>query len=331
MSTKTIAVTGHAGYIGRILVQRLLEQGYNVIAIDREYISKDKFSTVSTLTQYQGDFASDVQWLGMLNYLDCRKELAGIVHLAAESLLGPSVTDPMFYFMNNVSKSIQFLDYLMVVNVRVPFIFASSAAVYGDLGHNFPIHIHEAGQPINPYGRTKLQFEEVLAEVGKAYDFVSTSFRFFNVVGGYGKMGQPNDQPHILTSIIRAEREKKPFVLKGTNYNTYDGTPVRDYIHVFDVCEAIITRIRGNPEHYPTASRYNLCTGAGLSNLQLVEAYKATFNSDLVVEFGDVRPGDPATLIGDPYDFFPWAATEWSSLNNILISARHAYLRQRND
>jgi UDP-glucose 4-epimerase len=331
----TVVVTGHGGYIGQILSRSLLESGYNVIGVDRKYVSPDSILPIDSrpngsgrvhLYSYQGDLDND-HFLHNIRTVYNVGKLSGIVHLAADSLLGPSVKAPIPYFLNNVGSSTKFLEFLLKKNIRTKFIFSSSAAVYGDHGSpGHPIHTYDTKDPINPYGRTKLHFEEVLDEAGLAHQFKSTSFRFFNVVGGYEELGQGIDQPHIMPSIFRAYVEGKPVVLNGDNYHTHDGTPVRDYIHVLDVVDAILYRLQNDDDLFPTVAKYNLCTGKGTSNLQLVEAVKALLLPQLEVTYDVAREGDPAYLIGDPYDLEPWRPSR--DLNSMILSAFSSFEEQ---
>jgi UDP-glucose 4-epimerase len=144
------------------------------------------------------------------------------------------------------------------------------------------------------------------------------------VVGGYQNLGQPVDQPHILTSLLRARHTGNPFVLNGNSYPTEDGTPIRDYIHVLDVCHAIISRLRTNNSYYNTTEYFNLGTGKGISNLQLFHIFKNLLARDLEVEFTSVRPGDPAYLVADISKYFPWTPIH-SDISSIMTSAAKAF------
>lgn len=303
MRNKVVVITGSRGFIGQILTQYLLDRGYGVIGVDIQ--NENAIVKTPNHIEYPECFTG-LDFIHRLFETHRAGDLFGIVHLAANSLLGNSVKNPLPYFENNVSRSIEFVRQLIEHDIKVPFIFASSAAVYGNSSKQYCSE-DDVLKPINPYGRTKLQFEEFLNEIAEPYQFNATSFRFFNVIGAYQNskgewFSQADDQPHVITSMLRAYKNNEVFKINGNTYPTPDGTSVRDYIDVQDICEAILIELEGYPE-YPKDSfcnlPINLGTGIGVSLAELVAIVQELLPETLQVSFGEKRPGDPARLVSD--------------------------------
>lgn len=279
---KKALVTGAAGFIGSVLCKRLKEEGWIVAACDLKEVQHSYYDNIMHF----------IRGNGIDNY-------DAIFHLGAHSLLGPSVTDPLKYYNNNVCNMLDLLQELQENNWPGAFIFASSAATYGDTGLSLRLTEGMPGVPINPYGSTKLVGEMMLKESCHAYSLKAYSMRFFNVAGSYGDVGQAIDQPHILTKMTVASVEDKTFYINGKYYNTYDGTCVRDYIHVVDVCNAMIlaaNKLYNEPQG--TYDTFNVCSGVKTSNRELVDFFSTMYK--IKFEYKDVRPGDPGYLIGNP-------------------------------
>jgi UDP-glucose 4-epimerase len=301
-----IVVTGHLGYIGSVLTAKLRNLGHTVDGIDLKDSPSNDYDGIRRLIK-------------SVDY-----PIEAIVHLGADSLLGPSVKNPLSYYDNNVTKNIKMLQSLVDLKWGGKFIFASSAAVYGNTEVS-PIPEYIPKMPINPYGNTKRMMEMILEDCFNAYNFKSTSFRFFNVCGADEEtgMGQASDQPHIITSMCRADAENKNFVINGDTFLTEDGTCLRDYIHVNDVCSAIIEELNIDRDG---ATRFNLCTGTPTSNLQLFNTFKKIADTTIDVEFGDYRPGDPSILVGDNFAYC--RASNWEpkeTLDSMIQSAWNHY------
>lgn len=279
---KKALVTGAAGFIGSVLCKRLKQEGWIVDACDLKEIHHSYYDNIMHF----------IRGNGIDNY-------DAIFHLGAHSLLGPSVKDPLRYYQNNVGNMMDRLQELWENYWNGPFIFASSAAVYGDTGLTLRLTEGMPGVPINPYGSTKLVGEMMLKESCHAYKMKAYSMRFFNVAGSYGDVGQAIDQPHILTKMTVASLQNETFYINGKNYNTYDGTCVRDYIHVVDVCNAMIlaaNKLYNEPQG--TYDTFNVCSGFKTSNRELVDFFSTIYK--IKFEYKDVRPGDPGYLIGNP-------------------------------
>jgi len=311
-----IIITGHKGYIGSVLKKYLEGFGYQVYGLDLRDVPSNDYTGIRRLLT------------SMPN------EIHGIVHLGAHSLLGPSVKDPLSYYDNNVVGSTSMLKALIGSGWKGKFIFASSAAVYGN--RRCKINEYDKKDPINPYGKTKLHFEHILQDAFEAYGFQSTSFRFFNVCGADNKnnTGQSADQPHIITSMCRAAVAGKNFTINGQKYETFDGTCVRDYIHVLDVCRAILSELLAG--NYG-AEAYNLSTGVGTSNIDLFLTFKEVTGAKIDFNIGPYRPGDPDILIGSNTKFknrdlkFLAHYSESSYIDNIIESAWKYYKDNNND
>lgn len=274
----TYVVTGSSGYIGGVLCKRLKEIGHRVIAIDLDP-PKHKYYDNYITSNYND--ATTIT----LSIERCH----GIFHLAASSLLNPSLEDPLSYYENNVASLYKLLRIIHDVNPKVPFIFASSAAVYGESSEKCYANSSMC-KPINPYGFTKLQAEQALDDITKYTGAIPhISFRFFNVAGGYGDVGHPIHRPALLTSLSRAVVEEKTFIQYGNN--------IRDYIHVLDVCNGLIAGM--NAIKPDTSTSLNLCSGVLTPTSKVVEMFKKYTSQNFNVIDGGHRAGDPEILKGD--------------------------------
>ena len=299
---KVIAITGFKGFVGSVLTQYYSDLGYEIYGIDTK-LSPDS------------DYGKTDYTLYHLRNLYLDNQLLGIVHLGAHSLLGPSVKDPLKYFDNNVSKSTTFLQSLIRNGLDVPVIFASSAAVYGnERESDGRIYEHSTlTHPVNPYGWSKIHFERVLEETHKAYGVKSNwvSMRLFNVVGGFKNITQGLDQPHIIPSLLRALGTGKSFKINGDDYQTDDGTCIRDYLHIVDLADHILETLTS--DQVGLYYHENCGSGKGTSNWELFQAFEGVFDRMMPVEFGDRKPGDPDKLIAAES-----IATKRSDIENIL-------------
>jgi UDP-glucose 4-epimerase len=286
-------VTGCCGYIGKILCLKLAEQGWDVIGQD----TSDKADRIGEISPFlTGYDVSTPEGYGNVEFLNNNLDINVIFHLGADSLLAPSVYDPLKYFENNVSNMQKMLSGIINSGVNIPIVFASSAAVYGNPVERL-CEIGDPTVPINPYGMTKLIGEQMLETSCKAYGARAMAMRFFNVAGAYKQFGQDLDQPHILTKMSLASIKNEQFVINGHDYPTPDKTCIRDYIHVEEVVDNLIRYSESlvvAPQHY--FDIFNFGSGINAySNLEL--AY--TFNQYHKLNFNistNKREGDPAIL-----------------------------------
>ena len=308
-----VIVTGGAGYIGGQTVLKLLDAGHSVFAIDRtvpgerlvdsgaKWLIKD-FSSTESLESIKL-FAPDA-----------------IVHCAGTILVCPSLMNPGEYYDNNFVKTMSMLNYLVtnkLTNVRV--IFSSSAATYGNPIMT-PVQEVDPTEPISPYGQSKLMIDWMLQSYQRAYGLDFVSFRYFNACGAdsQSRHGQVAGATHIIARVLEAIKNKQDFTLYGDNYSTEDGTCVRDYIHVEDLAEAHIMAI--DPKI--PADIYNLGTGTGYSNLNIIKLASQITQQDIGVLHGQPRQGDPAVLTADAGKFM--AVSGWKpkwKLEDIIYHA----------
>jgi len=281
-----VLVTGAGGYIGSQTCKTLYKKGYHVVGVDRNKIKHGYCKTV-----YSGDYR-DYAVQALLLDIDC------VVHIGATSLVGPSVLDPSKYYNNNVASTLELLDACKNQNVK-RFVFASSAATYGEPEEDVcrESEIHE---PVNPYGWSKRMTEIMLKDYAKAYGINSVSLRFFNVAGADldGEFGQEKEATHIIAKLMEMTMDDKPFTLNGNDFDTHDGTCVRDYVHVDDVANGIAMAVDFT-EFKNDAYVFNLGNGEGYSNLEIVLAVGDNTPLQPVVSTGPARAGDPAKLVAD--------------------------------
>lgn len=310
---KTVVVTGAAGYIGGQISLQLKDAGYRVVGIDRRQYPAQLAGVFDSFLH--NDFASNPG----LNVL-IREQPAAIVHCAGTSLVGPSMKDPAEYFENNVSRTLKMLDIVVQAIPRTRVIFSSSAAVYGTPIMN-PCHEVDPKEPISPYGQSKLMIEMIMESYRRAYGLDYVAFRYFNACGAdsLGRHGQEPGATHIIARVLESMRDGRAFTLYGTDYATPDGTCVRDYIHVEDIARAHVMAL----DPRIPADVYNLSTGQGTSNAEIVDAAKSITNCPLNIVIGQRRAGDPDELTASA-DKFQRVAGEWQrwQLNDMI---RHAW------
>ena len=294
---KTAIVTGAYGYIGSVLCKMLKEDGYYVVGIDHDWNSQSDWVLGKSRVKYcddylVADFVSDEAMHVYQEYKD-----ATIFHLAASSLLGPSAIDPLLYFENNTAKTLRLISDLRPSN---KFIFASTAATYGisDKVLNETSRLN----PPNNYGKSKLWTEQMMDSYYKLGLLRAVSFRFFCVIGAYGDVGQQPDTPHIVNQLCDRAMRKEPFTINGTDYNTHDGTTIRDYLHVVDVCRALIHADKYLEARLPCHHKFNLGTNEGYSVRQMVDCFTKQCAPVEVVD-GPRRIGDPPFLVANPKKF----------------------------
>lgn len=286
-----ILVTGAAGYIGSIVIEELVKQGSSVIALDN--LSQGYRQAVAPKARF---IEADLADLPRLDDIFSRSPIDSVIHLAADSRVGHSMSDPSRFFQNNVICGVTLLDTMLKHGVD-KLIFSSSAAVYGEPSKT-PIREGDPKQPINPYGESKLMFERILYWYGQAYGLKSISLRYFNAAGASGHLGECHDpETHLVPSVLKfALGQLQEIPIYGTNHSTPDGSCIRDYIHVSDIARAHILALKRLPE-IQGAEVYNLGNGKGYSVLEVIEAAKEVTGTQIRTVVLAGRIGDPAVLI----------------------------------
>ncbi len=292
---KKVLVTGGSGYIGSITAQVLKEQGFTPIIFDN--LITGHTHPVKEFQLYQGDLQKDTN---LLKEVFEKEKPEAVVHFAAWSLIGESVTDPQKYFLNNDVGTLNLLRQ-MLENKVLKFVFSSTAATYGE-PKKVPIDEDDPKEPTNPYGESKLIIERFLKWYGQAYNLSSVALRYFNACGAAldGKIGEDHQpESHLIPLAIQAAMGKrKEFKIFGDDYKTPDGTCIRDYIHVLDLAQAHVDALKSFDQKNNQGFRaYNVGTGNGFSVLQVVEMVKKVSGINFETPIGERRAGDPAQLI----------------------------------
>jgi len=309
-----VVVTGGAGYIGGQTVLQLLDAGHSVFAIDRNLEPNPLFDCGAKWLV--ADFAGEVALDAIRTF-----QPDAIIHCAGTSLVGPSMTDPDDYYNNNFVRTKILCDFLVKQNIKTRLIFSSSAATYGNPIMT-PCQEVDPAEPISPYGESKLMIEWMLRAYQRAYGLDYVAFRYFNACGAdsQARHGQRPGATHIIARVLEALRDNSgEFVLNGTDFETEDGTCIRDYIHVEDLAAAHIlatdSRILGGV--------YNLGTNTGYSNLQIIHGAIGVTKRDLSYITGPKREGDPARLTADASKFM--TTSSWKPKYGLEDIIRHAW------
>jgi UDP-glucose 4-epimerase len=291
-----VLVTGGAGYIGSHMALALVDAGETVAVLDNLSTGQKRLIPPQA-TFYEGDIG-DAE---LLSRILGEQKIDAILHFAGSIVVPESVADPLLYYHNNTVKSRALLAAAVQHGVK-HFIFSSTAVVYCPTE---PMPLRETGKinPISPYGASKVMTERMLADTGNAHDLTYCVLRYFNVAGAdpEGRSGQSNPKAtHLIKTACQAVLGLRPGLnVYGTDYDTVDGTCVRDYIHVTDLVRAHIDALnylrKGG-----TSRVMNVGYGHGYSVLQVLDTVKKVSGVDFPVEFSGRRPGDPAELVSDP-------------------------------
>jgi len=292
LKRRKILVTGGAGYIGSHMVKVLHQSGHDAVILDN--LSSGRRQAARYGRFVEGDIGDPV----VLDHLMGSEQFDGIMHFASHSLVGESVRNPAKYYRNNVAGTQILLD-AMVRHGVLRLIFSSTAAVFGEPEY-IPIDESHRQVPINPYGKSKLMVEHMLDDYDRAYGLKSVSLRYFNAAGADpdGELGECHEpETHLIPLVLQAVTGfRKVVKVYGTDYTTLDGTCVRDFIHVLDICDAHRLAMNalmagGNSD------KYNLGNGKGYSVNGVIETVRRVTGNEVPVLYAQRRPGDPGSLI----------------------------------
>lgn len=282
-----VLVTGGAGYIGSVVVEELLRDRHEVTVYDN--LTRGHRDAVAPEAQFiQADLQDSERLKAALRH----HSVEAVIHMAAASLVGESVEDPGSYYKNNVVAGLSLLDAMRAEGVT-KLVFSSTAAVYGDLAKQ-PIEESDPTVPTNPYGETKLAFEQALKWYSDAYDLRFASLRYFNAAGATLRCGEwHSPESHLIPIVLQVAAGTRSSVeLFGVDYPTRDGTCVRDYIHVVDLARAHILALQSSRN-----AVYNLGCGTGYSVKEVIDCAEKITGRSIPVKITGRRAGDPPTLI----------------------------------
>lgn len=296
MATPTILVTGGAGYIGSQAVLALRDAGYEVVILDNlVYGHRDLVETVLKVELIQGDIGDR----NLLDQIFKTRDFSAVMHFAAYAYVGESVTQPAKYYRNNVVGTLTLLEAMCDAGIK-NFVFSSTCATYG-VPQQLPIPENHPQHPINPYGMSKLMVEQILDDFDHAYGLRSVRFRYFNAAGAdpQGRLGEDHaPETHLIPLVLLTALGKRESIsVFGSDYDTPDGTCIRDYIHVSDLAEAHILGLEYLLKGGSTEV-FNLGNGRGFSIQEVIEAARRVTQHPIPVTLADRRPGDPPSLVG---------------------------------
>lgn len=315
-----ILVTGGAGYIGSHVCKALKTRGHETVVFDNLVYGHRDF------VKWGGLEEGDLKDRHAIDLVLKKHRPSAIMHFAAYAYVGESVKDPSKYYHNNVTGSLNLLDAARLCGIK-HIIFSSTCATYGT-PQAIPVNEGHPQKPINPYGKTKLMIEEMLRDYDAAYGIKSASLRYFNAAGAdpEAEIGEDhNPETHLIPLILDATAGLRPSVIVfGTDYDTPDGTCIRDYIHVTDLAEAHVKALEYTLAGGQTAA-FNLGTGKGHSVKEIIEVARKITGRDIAVIDGQRRPGDPPCLVSSSQnarDILGWSPI-YDDIDTII---RHAWL-----
>lgn len=287
-----VLVTGGAGYVGSHACKALARAGHKPVVLDN--LSNGHEWAVKWGPFYKGDISN----IELIREIIQKEKIDACMHFAAYAYVGESVASPAKYYDNNVAGTLALLEALRLEGVR-RFVFSSSCATYG-IPENTPISETTPQVPINPYGMTKLMVERILADYGHAYGFKTVALRYFNAAGADpdGEIGEHHEpETHIIPLAIAAAHSGRQFTVNGDDYETSDGTCIRDYIHVTDLAAAHLRALHLLDSQDANFEAYNLGTGEGLSVKEIINVVSEVVRKKLKITHGARRPGDPPELV----------------------------------
>jgi UDP-glucose 4-epimerase len=290
-----VLVTGGAGYIGSHTVKLLLQNNVEVIVLDN--LSRGHIEAIPPGVPFEK--------VDLLNYHELlnaikKYEIDSVIHFAAFAYVGESVDNPSVYYQNNVVGTFNLLNVMKDLNIK-NIVFSSTCSVYGN-PDRVPISENESTKPINPYAETKLIIEHMLRDFEFAYGFKYIALRYFNAAGADpdGIIGESHDpEPHLIPLILRTTLGLRPAIsVFGSDYETPDGTCIRDYIHVNDLANAHYLALNYLKKNQ-SSQIINLGTGHGNSVLEVIKRAEKVTSKEIKIEFAKRREGDPAVLVAD--------------------------------
>ena len=291
---KNILVVGGAGYIGSQMVKTLLESGYYVVTLDnlssgyRDAIVGGEFEYVDLANKFE------------LERVFKKYQFDAVMHFASCIQVGESIIKPTMYYEKNVVNTLNLLDVMLKYDVKL-FIFSSTAALFGEPEYT-PIDEKHSMNPINPYGRSKLMVEQILADYDRAYKLKSICLRYFNAAGAdpEGLLGERHEpETHLIPLILQAASSRRESIrVFGRDYNTPDGTCIRDYIHIVDLCLAHLLALEKLIDEKKSHT-YNLGNGHGFSVQEVIDTARKITGEEIKVVDEARREGDPAVLVAD--------------------------------
>jgi UDP-glucose-4-epimerase GalE len=320
---KTVVITGALGFIGSHTAKAFKEAGYNVIGIDT---GCSQSQGIRFLDSYiKDDFET------MAAHAAKNSNAVAVIHIAGTSLVGPSVNNPGLYYDNNASKTNTMMQTMHEIGWHGTVVFSSSAAIYGN---NFigPWEEFDIADPVSPYGRSKLVAEKIIDDHCYANGFKGIALRYFNACGCdlAGELGNTKDDTHLIPKVVRSLITKERLVVNGSDFDTSDGTCVRDYLHVTDIAAAHLAAVElAETLATYTFNAYNLATGKGTSNLEIIHEVEKVTGEKVNYSFGQVREGDPGTLIANPNRFI--RATSWKPKHsdlNTIVKSTHDWMKK---
>jgi UDP-glucose 4-epimerase len=313
MKPEKIWVTGGAGYIGSNCVELLLDRGMDVVVYDN--LSEGHRSAVDSRAVF---IEGDLQDAAFLSSAMQEHQPDAVMHFAANALVGESMQDPMKYFRNNVGGGMNLIQAMRDAEVG-RIIFSSTCASYG-IPNEVPIHEGLPQHPVNPYGRSKLMFEQMLYWISEIHDMIYINLRYFNAAGASKNFGEHHRvETHLIPNVIFTAQGRNPAVaIFGTDYPTPDGTCIRDYIHIRDLAEAHALALQ-----VEQSDSFNLGTGTGNSVREVIDTVRRVSGRDVPVDEHPRRAGDPPRLIADAskaHDILGWKP-QHQNLDAIIESA----------
>lgn len=286
-----ILVTGGAGYIGSHTVKLLLSRGHDTTVYDNLSLGHRAAVPAERLV------VGDLKDIDHLDHVLVSQRIEAVIHFAASTYVGESVTNPAKYYQNNLANSLQLLDRCRKHGIQ-RFVFSSTAATYG-VPEVVPIPEDQPQQPINPYGNSKLAFEKMLADYAPAYGIGYAALRYFNASGAAadGSIGEDHTpETHLIPIVLQVALGQRPHIeVYGTDYPTPDGTCIRDYVHVEDLAAAHLLALE---KITPGQGRcFNVGIGKGYSVREVIQTCEKVTGKPIAVKEGPRRPGDPPSLV----------------------------------
>lgn len=292
-----ILVLGGAGYIGSHMVDRLVETRDETVVVVDNLVTGHRAAVHPKAKFYEGDLADQGF---MRQVFKENPDVDAVIHFAAYSLVAESMADPLKYFDNNTVGMVKLLEVMNEVGVK-KIVFSSTAATYG-IPEELPIKETTPQKPINPYGESKLMMETIMKWADQAYGIKFVPLRYFNVAGDKpdGSIGEDHrPETHLLPIVLQvALGQRKKISIFGSDYDTKDGTNVRDYVHPFDLADAHLLAVKYLREGNESTA-FNLGSSTGFSNLEIVEAARRVTGKEIPLEMAERRPGDPDSLIAE--------------------------------